>query len=140
MDPRLEVASEVTFETYLWLHKAMNEGRPGWSEVVERMGGPSILLDHAREFGAEATLLADPRWRCVYFDSVASVFLESGRNDLETSFRTIDFAAQHFLSRRASLLRETSIRHWGSCRGWSAWANRCRGRQGCGSSGSRSFC
>ena len=102
MDPRLEVASEVTFETYLWLHKAMNEGRPGWSEVVERMGGPSILLDHAREFGAEATLLADPRWRCVYFDSVASVFLESGRIDLETSFRTIDFAAQHFLSRRAA--------------------------------------
>ena len=100
MDPRLEVATKETFETYVWLRKAMNEGRSGWSELVEQMGNPTILLDHTRDFGAEATLLADPRWRCVYFDDVASVFLASDRNDLEASYPTIDFAARHFLASR----------------------------------------
>ncbi len=99
MDPRLEVASRSTFETYLWLDKALNDSRPGWSEPVERMGGPSILLDHNKRFWAEATLLADPRWRCVYFDAVASVFLPSRRKDLETPYPTIDFAARFFLAR-----------------------------------------
>ncbi len=100
MDPRLEVATKATFETYIWLEKAMNEGRSGWSELVERMGAPSILLGHTKEFGAEATLLVDPRWRCVYFDAVASVFLASRRKDLEALYPTIDFAARHFLARR----------------------------------------
>jgi tetratricopeptide (TPR) repeat protein len=100
MDPRLEVASTTTFENYLWLEKAMIEGRPGWSEPVERMGGPSILLDHNTRFGAEATLLSDPRWRCVYFDAVASVFLPSRRKELDASYPTIDFAARYFLARR----------------------------------------
>jgi tetratricopeptide (TPR) repeat protein len=96
MDPRLEVASKATFETYLWLDKAMIEGRPGWSEPVERMGEPSILLDHNKRFGSEATLLADTRWRCVYFDAVASVFVPSRRTDLEAAYPTIDFAARFF--------------------------------------------
>lgn len=108
MDPRLEVATKATFETYFWLHKAMNEGRSGWSEVVERMGDPLILLDHTKEFGAEATLLADLRWRCVYFDAVASVFLASRREDLEAPYPTIDFAARHFLARR----RDHATRGW----------------------------
>ena len=97
MDPRLEVATKATFETFLSLDKAMNEGRPGWSERVERMGGPSILLNHG---GAEATLLDDPRWRCVYFDAVASVFLPSRRKDLEAPYPTIDFAARYFMASR----------------------------------------
>jgi tetratricopeptide (TPR) repeat protein len=100
MDPRLEVATKSTFETYVWLRKAMNEGRSGWSGLVEQMGNPTILLDHTRDFGAEATLLADPRWRCVYFDAVASVFLASNRKDLEAWYPTIDFAARHFLPRQ----------------------------------------
>jgi tetratricopeptide (TPR) repeat protein len=100
MDPRLEVATKETFETYFWLHKAMNEGKAGWSELAERMGGPSILLDHAREYGGEATVLADPRWRCVYFDAVASIFLASERKDLDASYPTIDFAARHFAGPR----------------------------------------
>jgi tetratricopeptide (TPR) repeat protein len=117
MDPRLEVATKATFETYFWLHKAMNEGRPGWSELVERMGGPSILLDHTTAFGAEATLLADPRWRCVYFDAVASVFLTSRRKDLEASYPTIDFAARHFLARRGDHAARRLDEAFGESRG-----------------------
>jgi hypothetical protein len=52
IDPRLEVADKATFETYFWLHKALNDGRSGWSELVARMGDPLILLDHTKEFAA----------------------------------------------------------------------------------------
>ena len=44
MDPRLEVASTATFETYVWLDKAISEGRPDVHRV-ERMG---VLLISAR--------------------------------------------------------------------------------------------
>jgi tetratricopeptide (TPR) repeat protein len=77
----------------------MSEGRPSWSDRVERLGVPLILLDHNNQFAAEATLLAEPRWRCVFFDEVASVFLDGRRNDLEAPYPTIDFAARHFLAR-----------------------------------------
>jgi hypothetical protein len=96
IDPRLEVPSRTTFETYVRLDQWMNLGHPGWSEVIGRMGNPLILLDHAKSHGAEATLLIDPRWHCVYYDAVASVFLPRSRTDLEPLYPTIDFAARHF--------------------------------------------
>ena len=75
IDGRLEVPGRETFETYVRLENMLNEGRHGWAEPVRRMGDPLILLGHAKEFGAEATLLTDPAWRCIYFDAVASVFV-----------------------------------------------------------------
>jgi tetratricopeptide (TPR) repeat protein len=96
IDPRLEVPSQRTFETYVQLDQWLNLGHPGWSNVIERMGNPLILLDHAKSHGAEATLLIDPRWRCVDYDAVASVFLPRSRADLEPLYPTIDFAARHF--------------------------------------------
>jgi tetratricopeptide (TPR) repeat protein len=96
IDPRLEVPSPSTFATYVQLDQWLNVGHPGWSEVIERMGNPLILLDHAKSHGAEATLLIDPRWRCVSYDAVASVFLPRSRAALEPMYPTIDFAARHF--------------------------------------------
>jgi hypothetical protein len=98
MDPRLEVPSRSTFETYVRLEKWLNEGRPGWSETLRGMGDPVVLLDHGEEAGAEATLLADGRWRCVYYDPLASVFLPQRRADLAARFPSVDFAARHFLN------------------------------------------
>jgi hypothetical protein len=96
IDPRLEVPSQQTFEAYVQLDRRLNLGHPGWSGVVAEMGNPLILLDHAKSHGAEATLLVDPRWRCVYHDAVASVFLPRSRGDLESPYPTIDFATRHF--------------------------------------------
>jgi tetratricopeptide (TPR) repeat protein len=96
IDPRLEVPTQKTFETYVQLDHWLNVGHPAWSEVIGRMGNPLILLDHAKNCGAEATLLIDPRWRCVHFDAVASVFLPRSRADLEPLYPTIDFAGRHF--------------------------------------------
>jgi Tetratricopeptide repeat len=95
MDGRLEIPSRETFQTYVRLENILNEGRQGWAEPVHRMGYPLILLDHEKEFGAEATLLRDPEWRCVYYDAVASIFL-SRRRGIETSFPSVDFVMRHF--------------------------------------------
>ncbi len=96
MDGRLEVPERATFETYVRLENMLNEGRRGWAEPLHRMGEPLILLGHAKEFGAEATFLVDPGWRCVYFDAIASVFLSNSRSDLKATFPGVDFAARLF--------------------------------------------
>ncbi|HZW29556.1 MAG TPA: hypothetical protein VFF52_02550 [Isosphaeraceae bacterium] len=96
LDGRLEVPRPATFETYVRLEHMLNEGRPGWAEAVRRMGDPLILLHHQADVGAEATLLADPDWRCLYYDAVASVFVTRGRRDLTAGFPSVNFAARHF--------------------------------------------
>ena len=99
MDGRLEVPDRSTFDTYVRLDQQLIQGRPGWAEPVRRMGNPLILLDHQEHYGAEATLLVDPEWRCIYYDAVGSVFVSRHRRDLELSFPSVDFAARHFHSR-----------------------------------------
>jgi tetratricopeptide (TPR) repeat protein len=102
MDGRLEVPSRSTFETYIRLDYLLTEGRPGWADPVRRMGDPLILLDHETNFGAEATLLTNPDWRCIYYDLVASVFVSRRRRNLESAFPNVNFAARHFDSRDRS--------------------------------------
>jgi tetratricopeptide (TPR) repeat protein len=96
MDGRLEVPQRETFQTYIRLRNMLNEGSSGWEERLRRLGEPLLLLGHTSEFGAEATLLVHPGWRCVYFDPVASIFVSNSRTDLERKFPTVDFAARHF--------------------------------------------
>jgi tetratricopeptide (TPR) repeat protein len=96
IDGQNEVHSRETFATYVLLDRLLNQGTPGWAEPVHRMDDPLILLDHENDFGAEATLLLDPGWRCIYHDAIASVFVSRRRRDLEASFPTVDFLARHF--------------------------------------------
>jgi hypothetical protein len=96
MDGRLEIPDRSTFETYVELLGLLNDGRPGWAESVGRMGDPLILLDHEDNLGAEATLLTDPDWRCLYYDAIASIFVSRRRRELDASFPSVDFAARHF--------------------------------------------
>ena len=96
MDGRLEVPTRETFETYTLLERLLGEGGRGWRKALRRIGDPLVLLDHEAHAGAEATLLADPEWRCVYYDPVASIFLSRRRRDLEAAFPAVDFLARHF--------------------------------------------
>jgi hypothetical protein len=96
IDCQNEVHVRDTFERYVRLDHLLNEGRTGWSEALHEMGEPLILLDHEKNFGAEATLLVHPDWRCVYYDAIASVFISSRQRELEASVPTVDFAARHF--------------------------------------------
>jgi hypothetical protein len=96
MDGRLQVPDQDTFAKYVRVENMLNEGRSGWAEPLRRMGEPLVLLGHSKEFGAEATLLVDPGWRCIYFDATASIFLSNSRRDLKASFPGVDFAARYF--------------------------------------------
>ncbi len=97
IDGRLEVASRATFENYVQLHERLTQGDPRWTNAVRRLGDPLIVVDHEDNLAAEATLLADPRWRCIYLDAVAAVFLaRDGDRERERAYPTFDFGARHF--------------------------------------------
>jgi hypothetical protein len=130
IDPRLEIPSRATVESYVRLEKALNSDDPRWASVVRRMGDPLIMLGHANDVGASATLMTHASWRCVFFDHVASVFLPSGRTDLEGPFPTVDFAARHFaqaanLDSRGSQAAELEAWALNSV----AWVLQARGRR-----------
>ena len=96
IDGRLEIPSRSTFEMFVRLSALLEEGRPGWAEAVPRIGNPLVLLDHAEDFGAEATLLSHAGWRCVYYHPVASVFVTAERTGPAGAIPTVDFAGRHF--------------------------------------------
>jgi tetratricopeptide (TPR) repeat protein len=100
IDGRLEVASRGAFERYAGIHIWLALGNPLWKAAMSRLGNPMILADHTDQAGVEATLLADPDWRCVYQDAVASVFLPRGQSEedlaAERSHPTINFSVRHF--------------------------------------------
>jgi hypothetical protein len=96
IDGRLEVPSRATFEAFVRVSSLLNEGKTGWAEAVRRMGDPLILLDHAENAGAEATLLAQGGWRCVYYDPIASLFVVDRPGTPSREFPGVDFARRHF--------------------------------------------
>jgi tetratricopeptide (TPR) repeat protein len=60
----------------------------------------TILAAHRSHIDLEATLLADPNWRCVFFDPVAGVFLPRRKAE-QAGIAEVDFGARHFQPRRA---------------------------------------
>ncbi len=94
-DPRLEVAGADLFERYRDLERRILQDQPGWEAELDRMGRPAVLADHEYSSGVGATLLRSSHWRCVWFDSIAAVFVhDSFRPIVEAD--TVDFAARHF--------------------------------------------
>jgi tetratricopeptide (TPR) repeat protein len=96
IDGRLELPSRPSFDRFVRLSDKIREGRPGWSDLLRGMGDPLILLDHEEDVGAEATLMAQPGWRCLYFDAIASVFVAQRDDGRDAAIPTLDFAARHF--------------------------------------------
>ena len=96
MDGRLEVPSLSTFQTYVRIQDRLNRNDDRWDDAVRRLGDPLILISHEGWSEAEATLLAHPRWRCVYFDEVASVFVPRQGPSSAPGYPDFDFAALHF--------------------------------------------
>ena len=75
MDARLELPSLSTFQTYVRIEEWLNHSDPRWDAAIARLGDPLVLISHDGWAEAEAALLTHPRWRCVYFDAIASVFV-----------------------------------------------------------------
>jgi hypothetical protein len=93
IDGRFEMPDRATFETYVKVEQWMGDRDPHWEPAVAAMGDPLLLLEHQHHYPAEALLLTHPRWRCVYYDALASIFV---RDNAATDFPTIDFAGRHF--------------------------------------------
>jgi hypothetical protein len=94
-DPRLEVVSRELLQEYHAIEDAIRANQPGWDWMLARHDLRVILIDHRGDFAAEATLLTNPDWRCVYFDPVAAVFV---RVDVAESqqLAAVEFAARLF--------------------------------------------
>ncbi len=101
LDGRLEMPDRQTFETYVTVQQWLQQQDPRWEKAVADMGDPLLLVSHQNNFGAEALLLRHPGRRCIYYDAVASVFIDRNRGVPEEQFPTIDFAARHFQQSRA---------------------------------------
>jgi tetratricopeptide (TPR) repeat protein len=99
-DPRLEVMPQSLMQLYYDLAAAMarpsNTDRPDWRAQLARMPQPlGILADHRGHSALQAALIAEPGWRCVWFDAVAGVYVPSSMTDLVRA-QDVDFGAMHF--------------------------------------------
>jgi hypothetical protein len=80
LDPRLEVNSRQTFERYVAGIRKLWRGEDGWEgplgiDYARPNELPALLVERGVLGRAIAVLLNDPRWRCVYVDALATVFV-----------------------------------------------------------------
>jgi tetratricopeptide (TPR) repeat protein len=94
-DGRLEVIGPELYERYINLERAISKNEPGWAQQLDAIGRPVVLADNAEFSQVGATLLADPRWKCVWFDPMVSVFVHESNTDAVKSYE-VDFGARHF--------------------------------------------
>ena len=82
IDPRLEVNSADTFERYLAGLRRLWRGQPDWEsplgiDYARPDELPALLIERGVLARAADMLARDPRWRCVFADAVAVVFVPS---------------------------------------------------------------
>jgi hypothetical protein len=80
MDPRLELNSQETFERYLDGIRKLWRGQPNWEvplgiDYARPHDVPALLIERGTLARAADVLAQDPRWRRVYADAVAVVFV-----------------------------------------------------------------
>ncbi len=96
VDPRLEVSPRKALEQYYDLAVALALRQPSWPERLAQFPQPlGLLIDHASHHAVEATLLADPRWRCIWFDAVAGIYVPAGEIELVKQYG-VDFGERYF--------------------------------------------
>jgi tetratricopeptide (TPR) repeat protein len=108
MDCRLELFSMETFQTHLSVLKQLNKGHPRAIADLDALEAPVVMMGHAANTRAEATLLLHPNWRLVYFDALASVFLARTDSPLDERFPSLDLGARHFAQAHAHSLPDTA--------------------------------
>ena len=96
-DARLEVIGAKLYEEYSELGQEIARNADGWETRLEAMGRPLVLTDNVQAFSASttATMLTSSRYRCVWFDEVAALFVHDSYPGVVGS-HAFDFAAWHF--------------------------------------------
>jgi hypothetical protein len=95
-DPRLEVTGVDLYSRYLELKSRLSNGDPSGMAELESQGRPAIIVDHENSSEVGAGVLANPRWRCVWFDSIAAVLVHESYREVVDEHE-VDFGARHFL-------------------------------------------
>lgn len=95
VDARLEVVGPDLFRNYLELENEIHPDKTNWEGRLEALGRPSVLVEHDMHALTGATLLASRRWRCVWFDLIAAVFVHDSYAGAVRDYE-IDFASRHF--------------------------------------------
>lgn len=123
-DARLEVMGPQLFGAYIGLRQSIAEDLRSdsaveqfkqarrlnlppevrlvsWPQEITRLGNPGILVDlvHVEVADVATTLLADPDWRCTWFDGIAAVFVPANS---KAASAALDFGALHFRPPRDS--------------------------------------
>ena len=97
-DARLEVIGP---EALPGIHRSSSEqiarNAPGWEDELEAMGRPLVLTDNVQAFSSSTTasMLTARRYRCVWFDEVAALFVHDSYAGVVAA-HPFDFAAWHF--------------------------------------------
>ena len=102
VDARLEVSPRPALQQYYDLASDMLQRHASWPERLQDFPRPlGFLVDHLSFHGVEAALLADSRWRCVWFDAVAGIYVPSSETRL-VERHAIDFASRYFAGQPAT--------------------------------------
>ena len=99
-DARLEVIGPKVYREYMDLQGRIASNND-WSGWFKQNGWPGLLIDLVQEDSAAlvANVLANPDWRCVWFDPIAAVFVHSS---WPAASAPIDFSERHFRDDRRS--------------------------------------
>jgi tetratricopeptide (TPR) repeat protein len=101
IDARLEVIGPDLYERYIALQDQIKNGDPSWVRVLESYQQPAVMAGHATSADVGAAILANPAWRCVWFDPIVAVFIHQSYAAAVAAHR-VDFAARHFAPDPAS--------------------------------------
>jgi tetratricopeptide (TPR) repeat protein len=93
------------FKRYIDLERRLKDDVAGWEAELDQIGRPVILVDHEYSARIGATLLRSARWRCVWFDAIAAVFLHDSHAAVIRE-HAVDFAARHFRRDRSRQSRD----------------------------------
>ena len=90
-DARLEVIGPELFEHYLDLQRRIESNDPSWTRTLDGLVGP-LLTDHVNSSAVGRMVLGSPRWRCVWFDPIAMLFVHDSYAGISGTMESISGA------------------------------------------------
>jgi tetratricopeptide (TPR) repeat protein len=133
VDARLEVMGADLYERYLSLRRRIKDDDPSWARELDSYERPAVYIGHASDADLGAVMVANPSWRCVWFDPIGALFVHRSFTGVVERYG-VDFAARHFARDPAAdpqgipALEAAAEALWKYANGLEARGRRDRGR------------
>ncbi len=95
-DARLEVIGPELYERYVNLRNRIHDDDPSWPSALDALGRPAVLIGHENSAMLGASIMANPSWRCVWFDPIAALFVHRSYSEAVAAHE-VDLARRHFI-------------------------------------------